>query len=68
MKITKQARETRQTEMVETYNIALSIRRMAEAPGYDHDRWKRAIYHAVCMEDKGTRDERAALRQALNLP
>lgn len=69
MSYTKQQRETRQIEMVETHNIALSLVRMGNALGYGvNDRRKRAIYHAVCMTDSFNNEERKNLRIALNLP
>ncbi len=64
----KQARETRQIEMVETHNIALSLRRLKKAPGYDTDRWKRALLHALNMGYAGTPDERRKIREALSQP
>jgi len=69
MHTTKQQRETRQIELVETHNIALSLRRIGDAPGYNGDaRRKRALYHAVLMEHCFTTQEQVALRAALNLP
>lgn len=69
MSTTKQNRETRQIEMVETHNIALSLVRIQNAPGYDNDsRKKRAIYHAACMTNSFTNEEKKNLRIALNLP
>lgn len=66
---TKQHRETRQIELVETHNIALSLERMQKAAGYETDgRRKRALYHAVCMTNSFTTQERVNLRIALNLP
>lgn len=63
----KQSRQTRQIEMVETHNIALSIHRIQNAPGYDSDRWKRCFYHAIGMTS-GSFEEKKKLREALNLP
>lgn len=62
----KQLRETRLNELVETHNIARSIRRLRGSP-YDEGRWRRALYHAVCMEVNGV-EERQKIREALKLP
>jgi hypothetical protein len=47
----KQNRQTRMIELVETHNIVLSLNRIRNAPGYDAGslRWKRALYHALSM-------------------
>ena len=63
---TKRLRETTLNELVETHNIALSIRRLRGAP-YDDGRWRRALYHALCMEIVGW-EERKLIREALKLP
>jgi hypothetical protein len=63
---TKQRRETRKAELVETHNIALSIERLQGAP-YDSGRWKRALYHAVAMSGVGNEYARK-IREALELP
>ena len=47
MKTTKQQRETRLNELVETHNLALSLKRLEEATPFDHGRWERALYHAI---------------------
>lgn len=64
--MTKQLRETRKAELVETHNIALSIVRLQGAP-YDDGRWRRALYHAIGMAGLN-RNEREKLRIALELP
>ena len=64
----KQDRQTRQIEMVETHNLALSLRRLHDAPGFDNQRWKRALYHAIGMTCCGSTDVRRKLREALELP
>lgn len=67
MSNSKQLRETRKIELVETHNISLSLDRLRDAPGWDQWRWKRAIYHALGMSgiDSGTLEK---IRQALELP
>jgi len=66
---TKLECQTRKVELVETDNIARSLRRIANGPGYDRDSAKkRALYHAVCMTNSFGGQERANLRVALNLP
>ena len=64
----KQDRETRKIELVETNNIALSIARIRNAPGYSSDqKWKRALYHAILMATESW-SEQAKIREALGLP
>jgi hypothetical protein len=67
MKTTKQQRETRLNELVETHNLALSLGRLESSP-YDLGRWKRALYHAICMQACGDSAMRAKIREALGLP
>lgn len=65
----KQARETRQIEMVETHNIALSLWRIRNnCAGYDNERVKRSLYHALGMTGGLTNAEMAGIRAAMNLP
>lgn len=66
MKTTKQQRETRMIELVETHNIALSLQRLTSSP-YSVGRWKRALYHALAMDGCAGRDELAKIREALGL-
>ena len=54
--------------MVETHNIALSLRRISDASGHDPDRWKRALVHALGMSYHGSFEEKKAIREALKLP
>lgn len=58
---------TKKAELVETHNIALSLDRLGGSP-YDCDRWKRALYHAICMSGVADRDEKQKIREALKLP
>lgn len=65
----KLQRTSRNIEIVETHNLALSLNRINNAPGYDGDeRKKRALYHAACMTNSFTTAERINLRIALNMP
>lgn len=57
---------TKKIELVETHNIALSIERLRQPP-YDRERWRRALYHALCMTSVG-RQETQKIREALELP
>lgn len=68
MKESKQQRETRNIELVETGNLAISLNRLQRIPGdYQGRRWKRAVYHALQMT--GVCDNTcAAIRAALQLP
>jgi hypothetical protein len=68
MKTTKQQRETRLNELVETHNIALSLGRLENSAPHDVERWKRALYHALTMQRCGNIEERRKIREALNLP
>lgn len=66
---TRQARETRKIELVETANIALCLRRLKDAPGCDDRRWKRALLHAIQMSYAETGwDDLTKIREALKLP
>lgn len=67
MMTTKQARETRRAELVETHNIALSIKRLQEVAGHDAMRWRRSLYHALGMNYIDTR-VMEEVRKALGLP
>ena len=67
MKTTKQQRETRLTELVETHNIALALKRLNDAP-YEPARKRRALYHALLMSDGFNREETTKIREALSLP
>ncbi len=64
----KQERQTRQTEMVETHNIATSLKRLHNAPGFDERRWKRALYHALGMSYVPSNGVLEKIRQAMELP
>lgn len=68
MKISKQQAMTRQIELVETYNICLSLKRILNAPSYDSDRWQRALYHALGMSSVSNHAQMEKIRQALGLP
>ena len=65
---TKQERETRQIELVETNNLARSLKRLMDAQGYGSRNWKRALYHAISMSQASTDSEIEKIRQALGLP
>lgn len=62
-----QSRLTRKIELVETHNMALSIRRIKESSGCARDNWRRALYRALSMSCVGW-DELQKIRIALNLP
>lgn len=64
----RQHRETRKTELVETHNIALSLSRIRNSPGFDGQRWKRALVHAIGMADVASKDEQRKIREAVELP
>lgn len=68
MKIPKQERETSLAELVETHNLSLSLKRLENSVPFDHGRWKRALYHALCMNGAGDPNMRTKIREALGLP
>ena len=65
---TKQERETRQIELVETSNLARSLKRLSETQGYGSRNWKRALYHAISMSQVSMDSELTKIREALGLP
>ncbi len=62
MKTPKRLTDTSLTELVETHNMALAIKRTRE--GFYDDRWKRALYHAAGIAGV-SEDERQRLYIAL---
>ena len=64
---TKQLRETRKVELVETHNLTLSLDRLRNMPN-STDAWKRALYHALLMSWGPSWEERRQIREALKLP
>ena len=64
---TKQLRETRKIELVETHNIAMSLVRLNPHILEGND-WKRALYHAVAMSGVAKTETLTHLREALKLP
>lgn len=65
--MTKQLRETRKIELVETHNIALSLTRLQAVGSYEGPA-KRALYHALVMTNAFSFNARKAIREALELP
>ena len=63
---TKQLRETRKIELVETHNLVLSLERLQTITSTDA--WKRALYHALLMSWGPSGEERKQIREALKLP
>ena len=62
------SRKTEHIELVETHNLALSINRLRSGyPSYDEGRWKRALYHAVCMTIHEW-ETKQKIREALKQP
>lgn len=69
MKLTKQQREVRQIELVETYNLSLSLQRISDSGSYDRLKWRRALYHAISMSGVSIEtDNLKQIREALTLP
>lgn len=61
-------KQTQRAEMVETHNMALSIKRLRNTTPYDTDAWKRALYHALLLEGPDDYELRKSLREAMKLP
>lgn len=59
---------TDKMELVETHNLALSLKRLESTGPHDTGRWKRALYHAMCMNCTGDFQMRQKIREALGLP
>ncbi len=60
-------RMTRKLELVETDNIARSLNRLrSSAGGYNDERWRRALQHAIAMSVHRNAAEK--IRVALELP
>lgn len=64
----KKVRETRLIELVETHNLAMSLKRISDAPSFDSNRWKRALYHALAMSYVTDRSTQEKIRVAMELP
>lgn len=56
---------TRRIEAVETANIGTAIKRLRVVCG--DDAYRRALYHAICMDAFPSWEERKAIREALKL-
>lgn len=58
---------TQKIELVETHNLSLSIQRLRDLRPYDSGAWKRAVYHALTLNnvDHGVIK---LIREALELP
>jgi hypothetical protein len=63
----KRKTNTTQIELVETYNLYLSLNRVYNSSPYDSEKWKRALYHAISMTSCATREMRVKIREALEL-
>ncbi len=62
-------KSTDNIELVETYNIALALRRANNAPANYGLVPKRALFHAICMSGVfGNSQTETKIREALNLP
>lgn len=61
-------RDTRLIGLVETNNIARSLKRIKASPnGHERERWKMAIYHAMFLAGCWP-SELESVRKALGLP
>ena len=61
--MSKNRRETRKVELVETNNIAMALDRLKK-----HGDWRRALYHAMCMSYTGNYVTQQKVREAMELP
>ena len=66
--MSKRAKQTTLTEMVETHNLLLSLNRLSGPPYDGGARWRRALYHALAMSGSTGRDMLCKIREALELP
>ena len=66
--IESQDKQTRYIEMVETNNIRQSLARVRNCPGYDTQRIRRVLYHALLASYALDSSEVAAIRIAMKLP
>lgn len=60
------SKRTDKVELVETHNIALSLKRLQTSS--DEYRWRRAFYHALGMNYCASQDMKRKIREALELP
>ena len=63
---TRRQNKTELMELVETHNLANSLRRLQE--GRETDAWKRALYHATMLAMPWSKPFAEKLRMALELP
>jgi hypothetical protein len=60
---------TDKIELVETHNLALSLRRLKNIPdSWNQEAVRRALYHAVCMTGCFDLSEQTQIREAIKLP
>lgn len=60
--------KTERTELVETHNLALALKRLYNVKPFDTNAWRRALYHAMAMNFQGDDTMLARIRSALELP
>lgn len=58
---------TKRVELVETANIFESLERLRKMAPLEDQRWRRALYHALCMTDISAA-ELTKIREAMHLP
>lgn len=66
--MSKPLRKSSLIELVETHNIALSLKRLGQVKGWNNEPTKRAVYHAFAMSGRFDNGEVEQLRIALQLP
>lgn len=60
------SRKTSLVELVETHNIALSLKRIGN--NLNHKSWRRALVHALGISAVAGDDTQKRIREALDLP
>lgn len=62
-------KRTDKVELVETHNLALSLQRLYNGQGgYNEEKWKRALYHALAISGNAGHSLLKSIREALELP
>lgn len=65
---TRQQSKTDAIELVETHVLSQSLKRLYDGRGgYDSNKWKRALYHALAIAGN-SHEQMRKIREALELP
>lgn len=63
-----QLTKTENMELIETHNLTISLKRLAQVSGRGELPMKRALYHAIGMAYALSHNQRAKIREVLELP